>query len=236
MTTTLTLPPVPRRDVASLPQRLVPRMPSSGWRGWLGPIVVTIIGGILRFVSLGRPHDIMFDETYYPKDALSYLQFGVERTFIDKANDVILGSDGNWQALNLFKNSAEFVVHPPVGKWVIAAGEWIFGATPFGWRFGVAVLGTLSILMCARIARRLTRSDIVGTMAGLLLALDGMHLVLSRTGLLDMVLMFWVLAAFGFLLIDRDRTRGRLAKLITESGLTRTASVWGPRLGVRPYR
>ena len=236
MTSTLPAPAAPRRDVASLPERLLPRMPSSGWRGWIGPIVVTIIGGILRFFSLGRPHDIMFDETYYPKDALSYLQFGVERTFVDKANELILGSDGNWQALNLFKDSPEFVVHPPVGKWAIAMGEWMFGATPFGWRFIVAVLGTLSILMCARIARRLTRSDTIGTIAGLLLALDGMHLVLSRTGLLDMVLMFWVLAAFGLLLIDRDRTRGRLAALVSASGLSATATEWGPRLGVRPYR
>ena len=234
----MTLPAAiaPRRDLASLATRLVPAWPSRGWVGWIGPLVVTVIGAILRFASLGRPHDLIFDETYYPKDALAYLQYGVERTLVDKANEIILASDGNWRALGLFKTTPEFVVHPPVGKWTIAVGEWIFGATPFGWRFAVAVLGTLSILMCARIARRLTRSDLVGTLAGLLLALDGMHLVLSRTGLLDMVLEFWVLAAFGLLLIDRDRTRARLARLVAADGLAATATEWGPRLGVRPLR
>jgi dolichyl-phosphate-mannose-protein mannosyltransferase len=226
----------PRRDVASLPERLLPPMPSSGWRGWLGPIVVTILGGILRLWDLGRPHGIAFDETYYPKEAISYLRFGYERTLIDKANDILLASDGNWRTLSIFKTTPEFVVHPPVGKWTIALGEYVFGATPFGWRISVAILGTLSILMVARITRRLTRSDLIGTLAGFLLALEGMHIVLSRTGLLDMNLMFWIVAAFGLLLIDRDRTRGRLAALVTQQGLTPLATEWGPRLGVRPFR
>ena len=75
------------------------------------------------------------------------------------------------RAIDVFKDDPSFVVHPPFGKWVIAGGEWLFGVTPFGWRFAVAVLGTLSILMAARIARRLTRSDLVGTVTGLLVAL-----------------------------------------------------------------
>ena len=100
----------------------------------------------------------------------------------------------------------------------------------------MAVLGTLAILMTARIARRLTRSDLIGTLAGLLLAVEGMHLVMSRSGLLDMVLAFWVLAAFGLLLIDRDRTRGRLAELVRRDGLAAVSTTWGPRLGLRPWR
>ena len=233
---TAALSPTPRRDVASLAERLYPAMPSSGWRGWLGPVIVMILGGILRFVDLGRPHAIAFDETYYPKEAISLLRFGYERTLIEKANNLLLASDGNWHTLPIFKTTPEFVVHPPVGKWTIALGEYLFGATPFGWRFSVAVLGTLSILMVARIARRLTRSDLIGTLAGFLLALEGMHLVLSRTGLLDMVLMFWVLVAFGLLLIDRDRTRKRLATRVSTEGIAPLATEWGPRLGLRPYR
>jgi dolichyl-phosphate-mannose--protein O-mannosyl transferase len=226
----------PRRDEASLPDRLRPAMPSSGLRGWIGPIIVTIIGGLLRFVDLGRPHAIIFDETYYPKSALGMLQDGYEQKMVENANDLILESDGNWRALDLFTGDPEFVVHPPLGKWTIALGEQLFGATPFGWRFAVAVLGTLAILMTARIARRLTRSDLVGTLAGLLLAVEGMHLVMSRSGLLDMVLAFWVLAAFGLLLIDRDRTRGRLADLVRQDGLAAVSTTWGPRLGLRPWR
>ena len=120
----------PRRDEASLPERLRPPMPSSGIRGWVGPIIVTIIGGLLRFIELGRPHAIIFDETYYPKSALGMLQYGYEQKVVENANDLILESDGNWRALDLFTGDPEFVVHPPLGKWTIAIGEQIFGATP----------------------------------------------------------------------------------------------------------
>ncbi|NEE46597.1 phospholipid carrier-dependent glycosyltransferase, partial [Streptomyces sp. SID8455] len=48
-------------------------------------------------------------------------------------------------------------------------------------------------------------------LAGLLLAVDGLHFVMSRTALLDLIVMFFVLAAFGCLVVDRDRARRRLA-------------------------
>ena len=95
---------------------------------------------------------------------------------------------------------------------MIAVGEWLFGITPFGWRFAAALVGSLAILMTARIARRMTRSTWLGCVAGLLLALDGLEFVLSRTAILDIFLMFWILAAFGLIVLDRDRSRARLAR------------------------
>ncbi|WP_248966453.1 phospholipid carrier-dependent glycosyltransferase, partial [Sphaerisporangium perillae] len=108
----------------------------------------------------------------------------------------------------------------------------MFGANPFGWRFAAAAVGVISILVLARVARRMTRSTLLGCMAGLLLALDGLHFVLSRTALLDIFLMFWVLAGFGCLVVDRDRSRERLAAWYEGSRLTGT----GPWLGMRPWR
>lgn len=216
--------------------RLRTPMPSHGLRGWIGPIIVMVIGGILRLWDLGRPFGIAFDETYYPKDALSLLRFGYERGMVDKANEILLASNGDWRVLDIFKPDAAFVVHPPLGKWTIALGEYFVGATPTGWRISVAILGTLAVLITARITRRLTRSDLIGTLAGLFLAIDGIHLVLSRTGLLDLTLGFFVLCAFGFILLDRDRTRARLADIVSRDGLAATATQWGPRLGYRPLR
>ena len=167
--------------------------------GWLGALAATLIGGILRFYQLGRPHALIFDETYYAKDALSLLKYGYERKAIDGADAQLLS--GN---TNIFQDASSYVVHPPVGKWMIAFGEQIFGATPFGWRIMMAVLGTASVLLTARIARRLTNSNVIGTTAGLLLALDGLHITMSRTALLDMTLSFFVLCGFGFMILDRD--------------------------------
>ncbi|MDO9484905.1 MAG: phospholipid carrier-dependent glycosyltransferase [Actinomycetota bacterium] len=222
------------RDTASVAKRLVPAMPRSS--GWLSALLVTAIGAVLRLWNLGQPHAVIFDETYYPKDALGLLRFGVEQATVADSDKILLASDGNWQTLDIFTGAPAFIVHPPLGKWIIGLGEMALGATPTGWRIGVAIVGIIAVLLTARIARRLTRSNLVGFLAGLFVALDGMHIVMSRTGLLDIMLGFFVLIAFGCLLLDRDHVRTRLAALINTEGLQATATAWGPKLGLRPWR
>jgi dolichyl-phosphate-mannose--protein O-mannosyl transferase len=209
-----------------LRDRLVPPMRGSVAWGWAGPLLVTVFGAFLRFGRLSIPHAVLFDETYYVPDAYGILRHGVEINHVKNVNALLVRG-----STHIFKGTTgEYVVHPPLGKIMIGVGEWLFGLTPFGWRFAVALVGSLSILMTARIARRMTRSTLLGCAAGLLLALDGLELVLSRTAILDIFVMFWVLAAFGLLVIDRDRTRARLAAaaISAEPGDT-----GGPRLGFR---
>lgn len=206
---------------------------------WLIPTITAVIGGILRFVRLDDPHSLVFDETYYVKDAYSLLVSGYERSWPDKANDAF--NAGN---PNVLLNSPEYVVHPPVGKWMIAFGMWLYGSdNSFGWRFSAALTGTLSIFLIALIALKLFRSHILGGVAGLLLAVDGHHLVMSRTSLLDIFLMFWLLAAFGALLMDRDDGRRRLAARLTvlagaskDGRPTPSQLASGPWLGLRWWR
>ena len=54
------------------------------------------------------------------------------------------------------------VVHPEVGKWLIALGEKAFGMDPFGWRIAAAVVGALMVLVMCRLVRRLTGSTVLG--------------------------------------------------------------------------
>lgn len=185
------VPTIIRRRLAPFDARL-------DRHSWLATAVIVAIAGILRLVDLGHPKGKIFDEIYYATDAHNLLTRGFE-----------------WDEKN---NTAAYIVHPPLGKWMIALGEWAFGYHEFGWRVGAAVVGTLSVLLMVRIARRMFHSTVLGCAAGLLLALDGFHLVLSRTALLDIFLLFFVLAAFGALVIDRDTRRRRwLAAL--EAGL-----------------
>ena len=216
-----------RGYVSALAARLCPPMPGSVAWGWIGPLLVTVFGGFLRFNRLSVPPSIVFDETYYVPDALGILKYGSEHNYISHRNALL--ARGN---THIFTSGGEFVAHPPFGKVLIAAGEWIFGLTPFGWRFAACAVGSLSILMTARIARRMTRSTLLGCVAGLLLALDGLEFVMSRTALLDIFLMFWVLAAFGCLVIDRDWARRRLAEAMQR----RPRDDAGPGLGVRWWR
>ncbi|MFF7984682.1 dolichyl-phosphate-mannose--protein mannosyltransferase [Streptomyces sp. NPDC007901] len=177
------------------------------WSGWGGPLLVTLMAGVLRFWNLGSPKAVIFDETYYAKDAWALVHRGFEVNWDKNANDLILQANGHVAV----PTDAAYVVHPPVGKYVIGLGELIFGFNPFGWRFMTALLGTLSVLLLCRIGRRIFRSTFLGCLAGGLMAVDGLAFVMSRTSLLDGVLMFFVLAAFGCLVIDRDRSREKLA-------------------------
>ncbi|WP_216586803.1 dolichyl-phosphate-mannose--protein mannosyltransferase [Streptomyces brasiliscabiei] len=205
---------------------------------WVGPLLIALLAGTIRFWRLDRPHELAFDETYYAKDAWSLLRLGYEGTWPDRkiADPQVLADP---QVIPL-SDTGSFVAHPPTGKWVIALGEWMFGLEPLGWRFMPAVLGTLSVLMLCRIGRRLFRSTFLGCLAGALLAVDGLHFVMSRTALLDLIVMFFVLAAFGCLLIDRDRARARLAAAlpVDGEGRVRPDADTGDRAGTgwRPWR
>ncbi|MBD0710765.1 MULTISPECIES: dolichyl-phosphate-mannose--protein mannosyltransferase [unclassified Streptomyces] len=208
------------------------------WRlsAWGGPLLVTALAGLLRFWNLGKPRAVIFDETYYAKDSWALINQGYEGAWPKDIDKTILSDPG----AVLIPTDPGYVVHPPMGKWLIGLGEKMFGFEPFGWRFMVALLGTLSVLMICRIGRRLFRSTFLGCLAGLLLAVDGLHFVMSRTALLDLVVMFFAVAAFGSLVIDRDWARRRLAAALPEDeeGVLRPDAEIAEslRLGWRPWR
>jgi len=213
-------------------------LPSRYWT-WAAALGTALLAGVLRFVRLDEPGTLVFDETYYVKDAFSYLVSGYERAWPEDANDSFASGEPN-----VLLEGPEYVVHPPVGKWMIAFGMALFGpGSSFGWRFSAALAGTLTVLMIALIASRLFRSALLGGVAGLLLAVDGHHLVLSRTSLLDIFLTFWVVAAFGALLLDRSDGRRRLARKLARTARRfpgsipeRGALATGPWLLWRPWR
>ena len=135
-------------------------------RGWATALLVTLIAAAIRFPGLGNPPGLSFDEVYYAKDAYSLWHTGYEQNWSAEADaGIVAGNDPS-----SYMSGAEYVVHPPLGKWVIGIGEQLFGMNAFGWRFMSAVVGCLSVLVLARMARRLTRSDVLGGLAGLFLA------------------------------------------------------------------
>ena len=134
-------------------------------------LVITFMAFLMRIFNLATPKGLVFDEIYYVDGARDYLKYGVEVT----------------------KGAPEFVVHPPVGKWLIAAGIKVFGNHEFGWRIAVAIAGTITVYLTARIAKRIFHENKWATLAALLMALDGLNLVMSRTALLDIFLTLFIL-------------------------------------------
>ena len=195
--------------------RLGPPMPTDRLRGWVVTLTLTLIAGVVRFVGLDRPTDggtPVFDEKHYVPQAWQMLRNG--------------GVEDN--------PGYELIVHPPLGKQLIAMGELLLGYNGWGWRAASALAGTIAVLLVIRVARRLTRSTLLGAVAGVLLICDGLSHVQSRMGMLDVFGALFTLAAFATLICDRDDVRARLAVVLAEGRIG--DSPYGPRLGVRWWR
>jgi dolichyl-phosphate-mannose-protein mannosyltransferase len=159
------------------------------------PLVAVVLIGILaavpRFWALGDPgmdkggkRVYVFDETYYAKDACLYAGIPFKKCG--------LTSDGeqSW-------------VHPPLGKWIIAAGVKLVGNTPLGSRLPSAVFGTATVVLIALIALLLFESVLWCYVTGVLAASEALLVVQSRVTLLDIFLAFWVVLGFLFVVLDR---------------------------------
>ena len=201
---------LPSEADASIAPSLVPWYDPDRFNGWLWTLAVVLVAAVTRFWALGFPASKMFDEVYYATEAQEMLRYGYE----DNPGYM-------------------FIVHPPLGKWLIAGPSAIFGNNAIGWRVAPAIAGTLAVLLLARTARRMFHSNLLGAVAGLLLTLDGMSLVLSRSALLDIFLQLFIVAGFAAMVADRDQVRARLYWLVSD-GVDLSSDV--PRLGPRPWR
>lgn len=200
-------------------RRLLPaEPPADRLRGWVVTLVLAAIGGVIRFWDIGMATDRgtpIFDEKYYAINAAEMVRLG--------------GIEENY--------GYGLVVHPPLGKQLIALSEWMFGYNPFGWRFASAIAGIICIILIIRVARRLTGSTLLGGIAGVLLICDGVSHVMARTALLDVFQEMFVLGAFATLLCDRAQVRKRLAAAAAGLGGAPGADTpWGIKLGFRWWR
>ena len=145
---------------------------------------LTAISTAVRLVRLGQPPVIIFDETYYAKDACWYVS----------GSQSLCGIQGEQTA-----------IHPPLGKWLLAAGVKLFGYDAVGWRIAAAFAGIATVVLFYLLARKLLRSTFAATVAGGLLVFDFLHFVQSRVAMLDVFVPMFGIAALLFTVYDRDR-------------------------------
>lgn len=187
---------------------------------WLAPVLVLLLAAVLRLWALGRPDSLVFDELYYVRDAISQLAHGYPTTW---PNDDPALTAASAQA---FTDAASNAVHPPLGKWLIGLGVLLFGPdTGWGWRISAAVAGVATVGVTMRLAWRMSRSLAIACIAGLLLALDGVHVVLSRVSLLDGFLALAIALGALFMWRDHEQT-GRVLRESALGGARFAPLVW----------
>ncbi|HYN98509.1 MAG TPA: phospholipid carrier-dependent glycosyltransferase, partial [Actinomycetota bacterium] len=159
--------------------------------------LLLVFAAAIRLVRLAEPQELVFDETYYAKDACLYLGYSPDQC-------------------GLTGTSEQSYVHPPLGKWLIAAGIKLFGNDSFGWRISALVFGVALVLVVYLLADRLFKNRWISLVSGLLVATDFLLFVQSRIAMLDIFLAFFIALGFLFLVLDRNAVMA--AKDHLESG------------------
>jgi dolichyl-phosphate-mannose--protein O-mannosyl transferase len=148
--------------------------------------VVTLVVGVWgRVWSLGFPPKKMWDEIYFPVMANKYLN-GVE--FFD--------------------------LHPPLGKFIIASSIWLFGNTPLAWRLTPAIFGIGLIALAGAVGWYLFKERVAVPLLVVLFAGETILIVHSRTGVMDIFLVFFVMATFLVALWARGPRHALLAAVL----------------------
>ena len=191
--------------------------------GWVATAIATILAAAMRLPGLDNVRTLIFDETYYVKDAWSLLTLGYEGTWAKDVDAAFATGD-----VSGLSTVGGYPVHPPTGKWLIALGMKIFGqADPVGWRIAAAICGIITVFLLCRLTQNLFRTPSLTLLAGLFLATDGMAIVMSRTSVLDGFLTMFALAAFLCVVKDQEASRPRLlAKLREWDGLGAPRQGW----------
>ena len=162
----------------------------------VGLVAVVMTAIALRFWGLGRFNTLVFDEAYFVRLAIDYLQ----------------GTPG-------------FEGHPPLSSYLTALGLrlgqlWPADPTqmngytgtflsPVSYRWLNALTGSLIPLIMAGIAVQLSRRWSYGLMAAVLATADGLLLVESRYALINIYMLLFGLAGHFFLLLGLNRQRWR---------------------------
>jgi dolichyl-phosphate-mannose--protein O-mannosyl transferase len=120
-----------------------------------------------RVWSLGFPPQRIWDEIYFPVMASKYLR---DVPFFD--------------------------LHPPLGKFIIAWSIALLGDTPFAWRLMPAIFGCALIALAGAAGWYLFKERVAVLLLVFLFAGETILIVHSRTGVMDIFLVFFVMATF----------------------------------------
>jgi dolichyl-phosphate-mannose-protein mannosyltransferase len=161
----------------------------------LGGLGIFAIALCIRLWQLDKIPYPVFDETFFPKYAEEYLE-----------------GAPIWEG------------HPPLGKFFIMLGIVLFGHNEIGYRLASAIFGSLIPLLVIGITYRLTYKRNFALLSGVFLLSDGLFLVESRLGLINVFLVAFGLASQVFFLTGLEKQGKSRTFLLCCAGLMLGAS------------
>lgn len=170
-------------------------------------IAILALAAILRFWGLERG-DAMNDEVFYAFRAVGLLDFDAAEfqttplEWFDPRHPAIGGTAAQnlgGQAAIPFWTKLSFHDHPPLVFWVQHVFLKVFGENTLAFRLPSAILGVVSVYLLYLIGAHLY-SYRVGLLASALMAVTLNHVYISRTGMQESFVIFFMLLAFYFFL------------------------------------
>jgi dolichyl-phosphate-mannose-protein mannosyltransferase len=130
-------------------------------------VFAVVLGSSARLYHLGFPSRILWDERYFPVMANKYLH-------------------GEYQ----------FDLHPPLGKFIIAVGISLFGNDAIGWRIMPLVFGLALLPLVGALGWYCLKERVGALLLVTFFSVETIFIVNSRVGVMDIFLVFFVLATF----------------------------------------
>ena len=154
--------------------------------------LLTMMMLVMHFATIMQPGSYSMDETYY----------------VPAANSILHGE------------SLGRIEHPPLGQSIIAAGIWIWGDNPLGWRLFSVIFGAISLVLFYFICREIKLSKYNTLLATTLLAIDNLSFVQSGIATLDVFCLTFMFASVWFYLKKKTIWSGVFIGLAVLSKLT----------------
>ncbi|MFN8576101.1 MAG: phospholipid carrier-dependent glycosyltransferase [Candidatus Sericytochromatia bacterium] len=157
-------------------------------------LIMMVVSTLLRMFYLTFPEEMVFDEVYHARAAGEYMR-GV--------------------------NPFEWV-HPPLAKLLISVGTSVFGLNSFGWRIMPVIFGTLFIPIMYIFGKSMFGKRYTGILAALIVSIDGVFFVQSRTAMTNIFATFFQITAvmFFWLYVQHDYHQEKKSKTFTYFALS----------------
>ena len=149
-------------------------------------IVFFMIAFFMRVWAVAEEKHFVGDENLFVPAAADYFEGGSNR----KNND--------W-------------LHPPFTYFLTQGSVKVFGNNPYGWRMANVVLGSLSIVVLFLLAYEIFGDQRVALLAALFMAIEPIHVLLSRTNFMELSPVFFFILSLYLVL---RQLKGRNSSLI----------------------
>lgn len=174
--------------------------------------IILMFAFVSRVFNLNSPSTMYFDEVYHAFTAKVLMSDEVSKAW-EWWNTPPEGFAYEW-------------THPPIAKLGMVVGMFVFGQNSFGWRIPGALLGVGAVYLIYLIAKKIFDDEGVALLSAAVFSLDGLVLVISRIGMNDSYILFFILVSIYLYLTSPESGRGNRIFLSALSFGFALASKW----------